>query len=189
MAPGRLNPYKIGLELFRDIEDRWNKGKFGPEYDECDDLGVRRRWDKKLGLGRQKIFEVRRIYNDVTFVDAFLNQEVCDRLKLYVYGYDSRAERHVVVDRDWRKVKEQILFSLTNLGQPIVQVVDANFENRGELYLRHQFEGVPLDEARAVDTLKNVQRLWRRPVHLETVEDDRPRLLTFDGAESRVTRL
>ena len=29
--PGRLNPYKLGIELFRDIEERWNKGQFGPE--------------------------------------------------------------------------------------------------------------------------------------------------------------
>ena len=35
--PGRLNPYKLGIELFRDIEERWNKGQFGNEYDECDD--------------------------------------------------------------------------------------------------------------------------------------------------------
>ena len=41
-APGALNPYKLGIELFRDIEDRWNKGRFGKEYDECDDLGERR---------------------------------------------------------------------------------------------------------------------------------------------------
>jgi len=33
--PGRLNPYKLGIELFRDIEERWNKGQFGPEWDEC----------------------------------------------------------------------------------------------------------------------------------------------------------
>jgi stage V sporulation protein R len=38
MSPGRINPYKIGIELYRDIEDRWNRGKFGKEYDECDDL-------------------------------------------------------------------------------------------------------------------------------------------------------
>ena len=50
-SPGRLNPYKIGIELFREIEDRWNKGKFGKEYDECDDLEAKRRWDRKLGLG------------------------------------------------------------------------------------------------------------------------------------------
>ena len=189
MTPGRLNPYKIGMELFRDIEDRWNKGKFGKDYDECDDREERRRWDRKLGLGRQKIFEVRKIYNDVMFIDAFLTEEFCERLKLFVYGYDPRSGRHVVVDRDWRKVKERLLFSLTNLGQPIVDVVDANYANRGELYLRHAFEGVILDVAKARDTLVNLHRVWRRPVHIETSEDDRPRLLSYDGAEHKSARL
>ena len=41
-SPGRLNPYKLGIELFRDIEERWNKGQFGPEYEECDDYETRR---------------------------------------------------------------------------------------------------------------------------------------------------
>ncbi len=55
---GRLNPYKLGIELLRDIEMRWNTGRFGKEYDECDDLEKRRKWNKDLGLGRKKIFEV-----------------------------------------------------------------------------------------------------------------------------------
>ncbi|MEK7865635.1 MAG: SpoVR family protein, partial [Planctomycetota bacterium] len=69
MSPGSINPYKIGIELYRDIEERWNKGRFGKEWDECDDATERRSWDKKLGGGREKIFEVRRIYNDITFLD------------------------------------------------------------------------------------------------------------------------
>jgi stage V sporulation protein R len=189
MTPGRINPYKIGIELYREIEDRWNKGKFGKDYDDCDDLEAKKRWDRKLGLGRQKIFEVRKIYNDVTFIDAFMTEEFCERLQLYVYGWDSRAGKHVIVSKDWRKVKERLLFSLTNLGQPIVHVVDANHGNRGELYLKHRFEGVPLDAEKAKDTLKNLHALWRRPVHLETTEDDRPRLLSFDGQESKSARL
>src|SRR5712671_240400 len=58
----RLNPYKLGIELLRDIEHRWNTGRFGKEYDDCDDLDKRRSWNQQLGLGRQKIFEVRRIH-------------------------------------------------------------------------------------------------------------------------------
>ncbi len=189
MSPGRMNPYKIGIELLREVEDRWNKGKFGREYDECDDLEVKKRWDRRLGLGRQKVFEVRKVYNDVTFIDAFLNEEFCERLKLYVYGFDSRAGRHVIVSRDWKKVKERLLFSLTNLGQPIVHVVESNYGNRGELYLKHRFEAVPLDIEKAKDTLKNLHRLWRRPVHLETVDEARERLLSFDGSEHKSTRL
>ena len=30
-SPTRLNPYKLGIELLRDIEDRWNRGRFGKE--------------------------------------------------------------------------------------------------------------------------------------------------------------
>jgi stage V sporulation protein R len=184
-----MNPYKIGIELFREIEDRWNKGRFGKEYEECDDLEARRRWDRKLGLGRQKIFEVRRVYNDVTFIDEFLNEEFCERLKLYSYGFDSRSGQYVILSRDWRKVKERLLFSLTNLGQPIIHVTDGNYANRGELYLRHRFEGVPLDVEKAKDTLANLHRIWRRPVHIETMEDDRGRLLSFDGTEHKSTRI
>jgi stage V sporulation protein R len=189
MTPGRVNPYKIGIELFREIEDRWNKGKFGKDYDDCDDLEVKKRWDRKLGLGRQKIFEVRKIYNDVGLIDAFMTEEFCERLKLYVYGHDARTGRPVIVSKDWRKVKERLLFSLTNLGQPIVHVVDANYGNRGELYLQHRYEGVPLDMEKARDTLKNLHRIWRRPVHIETMDDERGRLLSYDGTEHKTTRL
>jgi stage V sporulation protein R len=189
MNPGRINPYKIGIELFREIEDRWNKGKFGKDYDDCDDLEVKKKWDRKLGLGRQKIFEVRKIYNDVTFIDAFMTEEFCERLKLYVYGHDTRTGRPVIVSKDWRKVKERLLFSLTNLGQPIVHVIDANYGNRGELYLQHRYEGVPLDLEKARDTLKNLHRIWRRPVHIETMDDERGRLLSYDGSEHKTTRL
>jgi stage V sporulation protein R len=189
MSPGRLNPYKVGIELFREIEDRWNKGKFGRDYDDCEDLEVKRRWDRKLGLGRQKIFEVRKIYNDVTFIDAFLDEDFCERLQLYVYGHDPRTGRSVVVNRDWRLVKQRLLFSLTNAGQPIIHVVDANYANRGELYLQHRWEAVPLDVEKGRDTLKNLHRVWRRPVHIETRDDDRPRLLSYDGSEHKSTRL
>ena len=35
----------------------------------------------------------------------------------------------------------------------------------------------------AQDTLANVQFIWGRPVHLETVVDGKPTLLSFDGTE------
>ncbi|HEV8246809.1 MAG TPA: SpoVR family protein, partial [Polyangiaceae bacterium] len=35
---GRLNPYKLGVELFRSVEERWNKGQFGREWEDCSDL-------------------------------------------------------------------------------------------------------------------------------------------------------
>ena len=49
------------------------------------------------------------------------------------------------MSREFKKVKEKLLKRLTNFGQPVIVVVDGNFENRGELLLRHQHEGTDLE--------------------------------------------
>jgi len=181
--PGQINPYKLGIELYRDIEDRWNKGKFGKEYDECDDIGIKKAWDKQLGQGRQKIFEVRKLHNDVTFIDSFMNEEFCEQQKLFTYAFNRRTGQYEIVDRDWRKVKQQLLFSISNFGNPIILVEDGNFENRGELLLTHQHEGIDLEFDKSVETLKNIFAIWRRPVHIYTKYNSQPKLLSFDGKE------
>jgi stage V sporulation protein R len=179
-SPGRLNPYKLGLELVRDIEERWDKGRFGKEWEQCDDQEERRNWDKQLGLGRRKIFEVRRIYNDVGFIDTFLTPEFARRRKLFTYKYNPHTKEYVIDSRGFEAIKRKLLFSLTNFGQPIVVVQDANYSNRGELLLRHEHEGVDLKLDWALDTLKNIHAVWTRPVHLETVVENKRKLLSFD---------
>ena len=182
-TPGQINPYKLGLELFRDIKERWDKGRFGLEYQRIEDVDQRRCFDSGAGLGLEKIFEVRKVFNDVTFVDEFLTAEFAEDQKLYVYGLNQRTGRYEIVDRDWCKVKEQLLWSLTNFGQPRISVVDANHENRGELYLYHDWNGVDLQFEMASETLKNVHTIWRRPVHIETRNEGNGLLLSYDGDE------
>ena len=65
--------------------------------------------------------------------------------------------------------------------------MDGNYRNRGELLLRHEHNGVDLKMDEARDTLANLQYLWARPVHLETVSDGQPTLLSFDGSEHTLT--
>ncbi|MBI2193779.1 MAG: SpoVR family protein [Planctomycetes bacterium] len=177
--PNQLNPYKLGVELFRDIEERWNRGQFGKEYDECEDLDARRRWDRQLGLGLAKIFEVRRIYNDINFIDAFLTPEFCRKHQLFVYAYNERNNEYEISDREFKSVKEQILTQLTNYGNPFIFVEEGNYQNRGELLLRHQHEGMDLRTDHARDVLENLSTIWTRPVHLSTVVDGKPKLLSF----------
>lgn len=183
MAPGQINPYKIGVELYRDIEDRWNRGKFGKEYDECDNLVDKQKWDKKLGLGKQKIFEVRKVCNDITFIDQYMNEDFCHRMKLYTYAYNRRTNQHEIVDRDYKKVKEKLLFQLTNFGQPFMEVVDGNFDNRGELLVNHRHQGLDLDLRWARETMSALSRVWRRPVNVETLFDSQKKLLSYNGGE------
>jgi stage V sporulation protein R len=172
VSRGHLNPYKLGYELFRDIEDRWNRGAFGPEYDACDDARLRREWDRHLGLGREKVFEVRRIYNDIGFIDEYLTEDFARRNNLFGYDYNPRTDQYEISTRDFEEIKRRLLFQLTNFGSPVIDVVDANYANRGELYLMHRYEGVELDIPWAQDTLKSLYTLWNRPVHIETVVDE-----------------
>ncbi|HEX9426328.1 MAG TPA: SpoVR family protein, partial [Candidatus Polarisedimenticolia bacterium] len=180
---GRVNPYKLGVELYRNIEDRWNKGRFGKEYDDCQDLRERARWDRKLGLGRDKVFEVRKLCNDVTFIDDYLTEDFCREQKMFIYDFNPKTGMYQISDRDFKKVKQRLLFQLTNFGQPFIEAIDGNFRNKGELLLKHRYEGIELKHDEARDTLRNVQRVWGRPVNLETTVDDKSRLISFNGEE------
>lgn len=188
MGPNKLNPYKIGIELLRDIEDRWNKGRFGKEYDECSSMVEKAKWDKQLGLGRQKIFEVRKLYSDVMFIDEFLTPEFCKEHRMFVYSYNLTTDQYEIADRTFAKIKQQLLQQLTNFGHPMIAVADANFGNRGELLLEHQFEGVEIQMDRARETLKGLYRVWKRPVNLMTVLSGTPKIISFDGTEYREFR-
>ncbi len=185
-SPTRLNPYKLGIELFRDIEDRWNRGCFGEEYEQCDDLRERENWNTHAGLGREKIFEVRRIHNDLTFIDEFLTLDFCRRHKLFKFGYNQDSGYYEIESRAFPEVKQQLLFNLTNMGRPLIYVKDGNYKNRGELYLEHHYNGVELKLSYAHDTLKNLYTLWKRPVHIETVLDNQVSILSYNGVKHQM---
>ena len=187
MAPGQLNPYKIGIELFRHIEEQWNKGRFGKEWAECENLQAKAEWDRKLGLGASKLFEVRRMYNDVTFIDEFFTEDFCRDQKFFTYVENRRTGRLEIEGREFEEVKQKLLDRLTNFGQPFIYVVDANYLNRSELLLGHRHEGHDLKLDYARDTLRNLERLWRRPVSILTIIDEKPKRIRYDGSEVTVS--
>lgn len=183
MSPTSYNPYKVGLELLRDIEDRWNRGRFGKEWETCDDVNEKKHWDKKLGIGREKIFEVRKIYNDVTFIDEFLTEDFCIRNKFFVYKFNKKTNQFEIDTRDFKAIKAKLLFQMTNFGQPIIRIEDANFENRGELLMSHLHEGIDMQPDFMTATMKNVFNIWTRPVNIITRMEGEPLLYRFDGKE------
>jgi stage V sporulation protein R len=81
---GQLNPYKLGVELLRHVEQRWDRGQFGLDYLDCDDPKVRADWNREAGLGMKKIFEVRKFHNDVTFLDEFLDEDFCHQSTIMI---------------------------------------------------------------------------------------------------------
>ncbi len=183
MSKQNINPYKIGIELYRDIEYRWNTGRFGKEYNECEDMAVKHAWNKNLGLGRQKIFEVRKTHNDVSFIDEFFTEEFCMRQQLFTYKFNPRTGRNEIETRDFLDIKNKLLTQLSNFGSPVIEVESGNFQNRGELLLRHVHQGVDLDFGYASDTLRNLFALWKRPVNITSRQEEQNITLSFDGKE------
>jgi len=185
MSRQNINPYKIGIELYRDIEFRWNTGRFGKEYNECTDMHERENWNRPTHQGKEKIFEVRKTHNDITFIDEFFTQEFCERMQLFTYKYNERSARFEIDSRDFEAIKGKLLMSLTNFGQPVIEVESGNFANRGELHLIHRHQGVDLDMSYAAQTLKNIQPIWGRPVNLSTIQEEKEVTFVHDGNEFR----
>jgi stage V sporulation protein R len=181
-----VNPYKIGLEVWLDIEDRWNKGRYGLEWERCEDHDKRTKWDTGERRGIEMLFRVRRAYNDVTFIDDFLTEELCHENRLFVYRWNPQSGRREIATRDFAAVKQQFLRQLANGGAPVVEAIDANFENRGELMLVHRWDGQDLRVDYAQATLRNLQKLWKRPVRLHTTKDGKGRVYVADADQDRV---
>src|SRR3989338_11572956 len=120
--PRGYNPYLVGRAIWQSIEERWNKGQFGEEWEKCSDSYEKEHWDKKLNLGRQKIFEVRKAYSDRFFIEHFLTREIVDDLKLYIYGYE--GDELVILEDEWEVIKKLLVDMHTNFGAPFIIVSD-----------------------------------------------------------------
>ncbi len=175
LAPSRthLNPYHLGYKILEDIEQRWDH----PTKEEQERLG------RKPGQGRAKLFEVRELENDVSFLRNYLTKDLIADLDLYIYKKE--GDEWVIVEKDWQKVRDSIVASMTNFGYPYLAIEDADYHRNSELYLKHYFEGQELDLVYGEKTLQYVYQLWGRPVHLETLYDGRRTLLSYDGDKNQ----
>lgn len=171
LAPQRMhiNPYHLGYHILEDIERRWDN----PTEEEQARLG------RTPGQGRAKIFEVREMESDVSLIRNYLTKDLVEELDLFLY--QKEGDKWVIVEKDWEKVRDGIVSSMTNFGSPYLTVNDADFNRNSELLLRHAFEGKELDLKYAEKTLEYVYLIWSRPVHLETVYDGKPMRMSYDG--------
>jgi len=184
LSPGgrvHLNPYYVGYQIFKDIERRWN-GEPDPDGEPEED------WlgdviERPIGRGREKIFLARLEDDDQSFLGKYLTAGLCKRMDLFTYKMEEINGEMVwvVQETDWRKVRDALVAQMTNLGAPYVTVEDGDFEHRGELLLRHHYDGRPLDFDYTARTLRNLSYIWGRPVHIDTVYNDEPVRISCDG--------
>jgi len=74
---GVAESYKLGIELLRDIEQRWNNGRFRQRVRRMRRHGETAALEQAPGLGRQKIFEVARVSTTTSrIIDSFLTRSL-----------------------------------------------------------------------------------------------------------------
>ncbi|GAA0130383.1 SpoVR family protein [Bacillus velezensis] len=163
-----INPYYLGLKIFEDIEERYDN-----PTDEMKKTGV------KSGSGREKMFEVREIESDISFIRNYLTKDLVMREDLYLFQKQGRDYK--VIDKEWKAVRDQLVNMRVNGGFPYLTVNDGDYLKNNELYIKHWYEGIELDLKYLEKVLPYLYQLWGRSVHIESVLEDREVMFSYDG--------
>jgi stage V sporulation protein R len=163
-----INPYYLGLKIFEDIEERYNN-----PTEEMKKRGV------VPGSGREKMFEVREIESDISFLRNYLTKDLVMREDMYLF--QKQGKEYKIVDKAWEQVRDQLVGMRVNGGFPYLMVSDGDYQKNGELYIKHSFEGIELDLKYLEKVLPYIHQLWGRKTHIETVVEGRNMLFTYDG--------
>ena len=157
IAPGVgwLNPYFIGFKIFEDLNEKY---------------------------GREKIFEVRRLERDESFLRRYLTEELCRELNLFQYGKaDSSYMIQEVADEEgWMNIRNNLCSSCGMGMVPLIRVLDVSREDK-TLMLEHVFDGRELNMDYAKATLKYVTQLWGHNVKLKTKQHNMEVILQSDS--------
>ncbi|WP_129691542.1 SpoVR family protein [Gottfriedia acidiceleris] len=163
-----INPYYFGLKMFEDIEERYNNPS-----EEMKQNGV------KVGSGTEKIFEVRELESDTSFIRNYLSKEFVMNKDLYLFK--KQGKEYKINDKSWVNVRDQLVNMRTNGGYPYITVNDGDYQKNGELYLKHSFEEIELDVKYLEKVLPYLYQLWGRTTHIETRMDGKAVLFSYDG--------
>ncbi|MGN7332233.1 SpoVR family protein [Bacillus altitudinis] len=163
-----INPYYLGLKIFEDIEERYDHP--------CEEL-------KKAGVtegsGRSKMFEVREIESDISFIRNYLTKDLVMREDLYLFQKQGRDYK--VIDKEWKAVRDQLVSMRVNGGFPYLTVIDGDYLKNNELYIKHWYEGIELDLKYLEKVLPYLYQLWGRSVHIESVLEGKEVMFSYDG--------
>lgn len=163
-----INPYYLGLKIFEDIEKRYDNPTA-----EMIKLGV------KPNSGRERMFEVREIESDISFIRNYLTKELVKKEDLYLF--EKKSGKYEITDKDYENVRDQLVSMRVNGGFPYIVVEEGDYSRNGELYLKHGYEGTELDPHYLENVLPYIYQLWGRSVYLETYVENKPILYSYDG--------
>jgi len=146
-----VNPYHLGFSMWTEIVEKH---------------------------GLEQAFRIRAEEDDFGFVRNYLSEDLAKKLQLFRYAGEKDGPVRVV-DADIETLQDELVAAKYNFGTPVVQATHVGID--GSLELTHDFEtdGRGLDLGRAEHVLEYIGRVWRRPVTLETIDEDgKPKTLS-----------
>ncbi len=170
--PGSINPYYLGFKLWHEIRRSYDE----PTPEEIEKYGEP---DKS---GTEKIFEVREVDRDVSFLRRFLTEELMREMDMFEYERrgDDLVISQVSDEENWQRVKDTLIAG-TGMGSlPVIRIEDADYKQNRVLYLTHAHDGRDLELGYAEKTLAYVYQLWGREVLLETNLQGSGYVLSYD---------
>ncbi|HXG50805.1 MAG TPA: SpoVR family protein [candidate division Zixibacteria bacterium] len=170
-TPGALNPYHVGMKVWEDIEKRWDH----PTPEQIREYGPPKK------TGKEKLFEVREVERDTSFLRRYLTEELVRDLQLFEYRARGNAQvvTRVADEENWRQIKETLIQNVGSGTIPVIKVEDSDFNNNRTLLLKHYHDGRDLQLEYAEKTLQYVQQLWGHDVALSTIINDKKSLLCY----------
>lgn len=146
---GRINPYHLGFEIFNKIEQN---------------------------MGIEECFLAREVMSDDSFIMQYLTEEHARDLNLFTYSPKGRKNPDWTIDdvsdeEGWPAIRSALISSIGSNGIPTIYVDDLK---DGTLILNHEHDGRDLELDYADNCVKNIEKLWKGKVKLNTIIEDEP---------------
>jgi stage V sporulation protein R len=174
-----LNPYLVGSKMWEDIVMRYDKGRYGREWENCENRKDKEIWDTKEMGGKEKMFEITRTHTDWFFMKGFLTPDLVDDLELYIFveRVNPVTKDLVITKQRAKKIAEMIVINFTHSHVPKIEIVDGNWKQMGYLYLVHRWSGANLKRDYCKKTLQHIANIWGKNVYLETKDGPSKKLI------------
>ena len=121
--------------------------------------------------GVERAFAVRAEEDDFGFVRNYLTEDLVEDLQLFKYVSEKDGTIKIA-ESDIDALRDALVAPKYNFGAPAVLAKHVGVDGSLELVHEHKTDGRGLDLARSERVLDYIHRVWRRPVKLETIDED-----------------
>jgi stage V sporulation protein R len=141
---GAVNPYHLGYNIFKKIEER---------------------------DGFEGCLLAREVHNDITFLRNYLDEEMARELNLFSFSYKKPQDHHSIDETSdiegWENVRDSLIKTVGLNSVPVIYVEEMKKDHT--LILKHEHDGRDLDMQYAKKVFEYIQDLWGDEVKLFTV--------------------